>query len=213
MFRVGWLLGICLAPAATALAIALRLSGYRQSESGDTQGAVTTLREAQRLAKQIGDIYNESMALNTLAISAFNIGAFNDSANYYSTALALARQAQLTELVALINLVSNARDATRPGDTIRLSAQKWSVVAGSDRAKSQAPGAYAALMVTDSGVGMDENVVRQCIEPFFTTKDHASGTGLGLSMVHALATQSGGDLLIDSQPGRGTTVSLLLPLL
>jgi len=67
------------------------------------------------------------------------------------------------------------------------------------------------IRVADSGSGMDPEVLRRATEPFFTTKPQGDGTGLGLSSVYGFVRQSGGGLGIESQPGRGTTVTLLLP--
>ena len=72
-------------------------------------------------------------------------------------------------------------------------------------------GAMIALSVSDSGGGMDEDTLDRAFEPFFTTKATGKGTGLGLSQVYGFASQSGGDVRIDSRPGAGTTVTLLLP--
>lgn len=66
-------------------------------------------------------------------------------------------------------------------------------------------------MVTDTGVGMAPDVAERAFEPFFTTKEVGQGTGLGLSQIHGFATQSGGDAIIESQLGIGTSVTILLP--
>ena len=67
------------------------------------------------------------------------------------------------------------------------------------------------ISVSDTGEGMSEEVLSRAVEPFFTTKEPGKGSGLGLSMVHGVATQSGGGLHIDSRLGRGTTVNVYLP--
>ena len=70
---------------------------------------------------------------------------------------------------------------------------------------------YVLISVSDTGEGMTEEVLRRAVEPFFTTKGPGKGSGLGLSMVHGVATQSGGGLHIESWVGRGTAVSVYLP--
>jgi CheY-like chemotaxis protein len=68
-----------------------------------------------------------------------------------------------------------------------------------------------AISISDSGVGMDEDTLDRAFEPFFTTKATGKGTGLGLSQVYGFASQSGGEVRIDSSAGAGTTVTILLP--
>jgi PAS domain S-box-containing protein len=111
--------------------------------------------------------------------------------------------------MALLNLSVNARDAMPEGGTLVISASRETVEAGDP--SGMAPGTYVALSVADTGVGMDEATLARAIEPFFSTKGIGRGTGLGLSMVHGLALQLGGGLRIDSKPGEGTRVTLLLP--
>jgi CheY-like chemotaxis protein/two-component sensor histidine kinase len=115
-----------------------------------------------------------------------------------------------TEL-ALLNLVINARDAMagQAQGRVTIAVQAADLEAGN--AMGLAPGAYLRLSVSDTGVGMTPQVRERAIEPFFTTKPLGQGTGLGLSMVHGFVSQSGGALRIESEPGRGTKVSLHLP--
>ena len=109
--------------------------------------------------------------------------------------------------LALLNLAINARDAMPDGGTLIFAAHAVAAVGAEGLAK----GDYIVVRVTDNGTGMDAETTRRAIEPFFSTKSVGQGTGLGLSMVHGLAAQSGGKLEIASMPGRGTTVSLWLP--
>ncbi|HYG49237.1 MAG TPA: PAS domain S-box protein [Allosphingosinicella sp.] len=112
-----------------------------------------------------------------------------------------ARQLEL----ALINLAVNARDAMPNGGTITISARKESLVCAED---GLAPGDYVRLSVIDQGEGMDEHILAQAMEPFFTTKGVGKGTGLGLPMVQGLARQSGGKFTLNSVKGEGTTAEI-----
>jgi PAS domain S-box-containing protein len=111
--------------------------------------------------------------------------------------------------LALLNLIVNARDAMPGGGTIVIGAAADEL--GPDNAALVAPGSYVRFTVEDQGEGMDEATLSHAIEPFFSTKGQGRGTGLGLSMVHGLAIQSGGGLAIRSEVDRGTTVDLWLP--
>jgi PAS domain S-box-containing protein len=111
------------------------------------------------------------------------------------------------ELV-LLNLAINARDAMPAGGRLTI---RTANVSRSDAPPDLRPGDYVLISVADSGEGMTAEVLSKAVEPFFTTKEMGKGSGLGLSMVHGVATQSGGGLRIDSRVGRGTTVNVYLP--
>ena len=108
----------------------------------------------------------------------------------------------------VLNLAINARDAMPGGGRLRI---RTANVSRGGAPQDLAPGDYVLLSVSDTGEGMSEEVLRRAVEPFFTTKEPGKGSGLGLSMVHGVATQSGGGLHIDSRLGRGTTVNVYLP--
>jgi PAS domain S-box-containing protein len=112
--------------------------------------------------------------------------------------------------MAVLNLAVNARDAMPDGGTLSISAARASV-RPQDRSTLR-PGQYVRLSVSDTGTGMDEATLARAIEPFFSTKGVGKGTGLGLSMVHGLALQLNGGLMIASTPGEGTRVDLWLPI-
>jgi PAS domain S-box-containing protein len=114
--------------------------------------------------------------------------------------------------MALLNLAVNARDAMPEGGRLTVAAERVSVRGQLAAARGLRPGHYVRLSVSDTGSGMDAATRVRAVEPFFSTKGIGRGTGLGLSMVHGLAAQLGGGLSIDSEPGRGTTVALWLPL-
>jgi len=111
---------------------------------------------------------------------------------------------------AILNLAVNARDAMRAGGRLRIETSNAHLDESCDGGEL-APGPYAVVRVTDSGCGMPEEVRARVFEPFFTTKEVGRGTGLGLSMVYGFIKQSGGHVQLESQPGCGTTVTLLLP--
>jgi signal transduction histidine kinase len=106
---------------------------------------------------------------------------------------------------ALTNLIFNAVDATPEGGVIQVCTSVLTSAAGSGT-----PEQHVRLEVRDSGIGMDEETRRRCLEPFFTTKGNR-GTGLGLAMVYGMAQRHGAALEIDSKPGEGTTMRLLFP--
>jgi two-component system cell cycle sensor histidine kinase/response regulator CckA len=119
--------------------------------------------------------------------------------------------AQLEQVV--LNLAVNARDALPHGGSITIETALVDV--GAEREgtlSSLAPGRHAVLAVTDDGTGMEPEVMARAFEPFFTTKPKGAGTGLGLATVYGTVTQAGGDAEIESEPGRGTTVRVYLPL-
>jgi PAS domain S-box-containing protein len=111
---------------------------------------------------------------------------------------------------ALLNLAVNARDAMPDGGKLLIEAQESDVAAG--LMPDLKGGRYVRLAVTDTGVGMDAATLARAVEPFFTTKGVGQGTGLGLAMVHGVAAQSGGSLMLKSQPGAGTTAEIWLPI-
>ena len=107
----------------------------------------------------------------------------------------------------LMNLAVNARDAMPAGGTITLETADVSVPASGETA----PARQAALSVRDTGHGMDEKTRAHAFEPFFTTKGGSGGTGLGLSTVYGIVQQSGGQIALESAPGRGSCFRILLP--
>ncbi|HEX5306959.1 MAG TPA: ATP-binding protein [Dyella sp.] len=111
---------------------------------------------------------------------------------------------------ALLNLAINARDAMSGGGQLALSVHERHLPAPISEL-DLAAGRYVVIEVTDTGTGMSRDVVKRALEPFYTTKPAGKGSGLGLSMVYGFVRQSGGQLHIDSEPGRGTRVELILP--
>lgn len=110
--------------------------------------------------------------------------------------------------LALLNLTMNARDAMPKGGAIVIGASERTMT----KEVGLKPGNYLCLTVTDTGTGMDEETLKRAMEPFFTTKGIGKGTGLGLPMVHGMAQQSDGKLVLKSKLAVGTTAELYLPL-
>ena len=112
---------------------------------------------------------------------------------------------------ALLNLCINARDAMPEGGHLTVeTANRWLDEAAAQEIDLPA-GQYVTLCVTDTGTGMEPEVIGRAFDPFFTTKPLGVGTGLGLSMIHGFARQSGGQVRIQSEVGKGTSVCLFLP--
>lgn len=112
----------------------------------------------------------------------------------------------------LVNLTTNARDAMDGRGTITLAASDITVRPNAAVPGPGTPGRYVRLDIGDTGSGMDAATLARAVEPFFTTKAQGHGTGLGLAMARGFAEQSGGALHIESEPGKGTTVTLWFPL-
>jgi PAS domain S-box-containing protein len=113
---------------------------------------------------------------------------------------------------AVLNVALNARDAMPDGGSLAIHTSTIAITAAPATDDDLQPGLYVRITLEDSGIGMPPDVVARVFEPFFTTKTGGRGTGLGLSMVYGFAKQSGGVARIASEVGRGTTVSLFLPL-
>jgi PAS domain S-box-containing protein len=114
---------------------------------------------------------------------------------------------------AILNLAINARDAMVQGGRLTVSTQNVNVDAqfDSNGDTQLEPGGYVCISVSDTGSGIEPEVLKQVFEPFFTTKESGKGSGLGLAMVRGFAEQSGGIATIESEIGLGTTVRILLP--
>jgi two-component system cell cycle sensor histidine kinase/response regulator CckA len=112
----------------------------------------------------------------------------------------------------LTNLAANARDAMPNGGQLLIATANTDIDEMSAGGKpGLESGRFVRLTVTDTGVGMSQDVLARIFDPFFTTKPPGKGTGLGLSTVYGIVRQSGGFISVDSRPGQGATFAILLP--
>jgi two-component system, cell cycle sensor histidine kinase and response regulator CckA len=112
----------------------------------------------------------------------------------------------------IVNLAVNARDAMSGGGTLILETKNIYLNEEDARLHPKlSTGPFVKIIVTDTGEGMDEHVQRRIFEPFFTTKEIGKGSGLGLSTVHGIVKQSGGDIMVESAQGQGTRFEIFLP--
>ena len=112
----------------------------------------------------------------------------------------------------LMNLATNARDAMPGGGILRVSTHAVDLDGAGIGNDNPAPGRYAQLTVSDNGAGMDEELRAKIFEPFFTTKEVGKGTGLGLAMVYGIIMQHNGQIMVESERGKGTSFKVYLPL-
>ena len=112
---------------------------------------------------------------------------------------------------SVLNLCINARDAMPDGGKLTIETANTSLDGRAAREQDMAAGQYVMVCVTDTGIGMAPDVIERAFDPFYTTKPMGQGTGLGLSMTYGFAKQSGGQVRIYSEVGKGTTMRIFLP--
>ena len=123
--------------------------------------------------------------------------------------VATADPSQLENVI--LNLSVNARDAMPRGGLLTIATTNRTIAADEGARHGIGPGDYVAIAVTDTGIGMTREVADKAFDPFFTTKSVGKGTGLGLSQVFGFVRQSSGHIALDTAPGAGTTMTILLP--
>ncbi len=129
-----------------------------------------------------------------------------------SQAMVMADLGQMEQV--LVNLATNARDAMPGGGTLTISTELRTMDAGFIEASGYGvPGDYAVISVTDTGVGIEKERQERIFDPYFTTKEAGKGTGLGLSIAYGIIKQHNGYIKVYSEPGRGTTFKIWLPVI
>jgi len=171
--------------------------------------SLLTFSRKQVMRSQLADLNDIVQGVNRLLVRVIGENIRLQTVLSETPLCVNADRGQLEQV--LMNLITNGRDALFNGGEITVQTGLTSV-AGSAGAGCPAPGVYALLTVTDTGVGMDEETRKRVFEPFFTTKEPGKGTGLGMAIVHGIITQHGGFVEVDSAPGRGTSFKVYLPL-
>jgi signal transduction histidine kinase/ActR/RegA family two-component response regulator len=186
--------------------------GGEIQKAGERAAALTrqllAFSRKQILQPIVLDLNNLVQNLNTMLRRLINEDIDLTHALHPSAVWVKADPGQIEQV--LTNLVVNARDAMPHGGRLLISTAE--VPSSRHNALSAGGGGYAILTVKDTGQGMDERVLKRLFEPFFTTKEVGKGTGLGLATVHGIVHQSGGRIEVESEPGRGSTFRVYLPL-
>ena len=177
-----------------AAALTQRLLAFSRRQTLDPRPL-----DANRMLAGISDLVQRSVGPNIQVEVVQGVGLWTTKVD----------QSQLEN--AILNLCINARDAMPGGGTITIeTANKW-LDDRTARARDLVPGQYISLCVSDTGTGIPSELVDKVFDPFFTTKPLGQGTGLGLSMIYGFVRQSGGQVRIYSEVGKGTTMCLYLP--
>ncbi len=175
-----------------------------------TQGLLAFSRKQGGCQKPIS-ISRILLAVNNLLLRLIGENIVLDIVPAKEDCVVMADCGQMEQV--LINLATNARDAMPNGGKLIIRADIMELDSEFIRIHGYGEiGAYARISVTDTGIGMDKETQRRIFQPFFTTKEVGKGTGLGLSIVYGIAKQHGGYINVESEPGKGATFRIYLPL-
>jgi signal transduction histidine kinase len=171
-------------------------------------GQLLAFSRTQRLKTETVDLNGIVTAMGDLLFTTIGATVRIETILQKDLWSAIADASQIESVI--LNLAVNARDAMPDGGRLTISTSN---VAATDTSKPYelTTGDYVAVSVTDTGMGMTDEVLAKAFEPFYTTKPVGSGTGLGLSQVYGIAKQTGGTVSISTKVGRGTTMTVYLP--
>jgi two-component system cell cycle sensor histidine kinase/response regulator CckA len=160
-------------------------------------------------APRLLDVHEIVAGVERLLARALGRGLHLEIHRGEGNARVMADASQLEQV--LVNLALNARDAMPGGGSVVITTAETRLCGEAASALGLADGDYVTLAVRDTGIGMDETTCARAFEPFYTTKGPLEGTGLGLSTVYGIVRQSEGAVMLQSAPGKGTTVTIHLP--
>ncbi|MDD3815655.1 MAG: transporter substrate-binding domain-containing protein [Desulfocapsaceae bacterium] len=163
--------------------------------------------DQQKMALQISSIAQESLKLLRSSIPT----TIEIREDITTQALIFANPTQIHQII--MNLCTNAYQAMElTGGILMVSLKETEILPGQITGDEVPPGRYVVLEVSDTGCGMDEETKTKIFEPYFTSKEKGKGTGLGLAVVHGIVKDLQGQIAVLSEPGRGTTFRIFLPL-
>ena len=184
---------IAMTSASRAAALTQRLLAFSRQQSLDPE-----LLEPRKVVADLEDMIRRSVGPSIAVECSFKA---NDRI-----------KCDLNQLEnALLNLAINARDAMPNGGRLDLLVDRCVIDPASSSDKMMPPGSYVSISVTDSGTGINPDILSRIFDPFFTTKKIGEGTGLGRSMIYGFTQQSGGQVRVHSKVGVGTSVTLYFP--